>query len=65
MVPSSDGYPYNLGAFKREITSSSEKAQVWFNRGLTWSYAFHHEESARCFKNAIKADPEASMPYWG
>ncbi|KAK6608030.1 hypothetical protein H4I96_04265 [Botrytis cinerea] len=27
---------YNLGSFKLDITTKSEDAQVWFNRGLTW-----------------------------
>ncbi|OAL54370.1 TPR-like protein [Pyrenochaeta sp. DS3sAY3a] len=61
----SDSYKYNLGSFRREVTTSSSKAQRWFDRGLTWSYAFHHEESARCFENAINEDPKCAMAYWG
>jgi hypothetical protein len=58
-------YQYDLGAFGRTITTSSPKAQTWFNRGFVWSYAFHHEESARCFHRAIDDDPSCSMAYWG
>jgi hypothetical protein len=58
-------YQYNLGSYSREITTSSEAAQVWFNRGLVWSYAFHHEESARCFEKAIGEDLSCAMAYWG
>jgi hypothetical protein len=58
-------YQYNLGSYGRKITTSSEAAQVWFNRGLVWSYAFHHEESARCFEKAINEDSSCAMAYWG
>lgn len=65
MTPNADGYIYDLGSFGRKISTSSDKAQKWFNRGLVWSYAFHHEESGRCFDKAIKEDPKTSMVHWG
>ncbi|UQC76140.1 TPR domain-containing protein [Colletotrichum lupini] len=58
-------YAYNLGTFHRAVSTSSQDAQVWFNRGLTWAYAFNHEESARCFRKAIEYDPFCAMAYWG
>ncbi|KAL1798765.1 hypothetical protein ACET3X_002802 [Alternaria dauci] len=58
-------YRYNLGSYRREISTSSPKAQEWFDRGLVWCYAFHHEESARCFERAIGEDPSCAMAYWG
>jgi hypothetical protein len=58
-------YQYDLGSYSRKVTTSSEAAQTWFNRGLVWSYAFHHEESARCFERAINEHPECAMAYWG
>ncbi|KAL6710408.1 hypothetical protein ACN47E_009354 [Coniothyrium glycines] len=61
----SGSYPFNLGSFSRKITTSSTEAQTWFDRGLTWSYAFHHEESARCFEKAIAEDRKCAMAYWG
>jgi hypothetical protein len=36
---------YNLGDFSRLVTTSSADAQLWFDRGLTWTYAFNHEEA--------------------
>ncbi|KAF2020037.1 hypothetical protein BU24DRAFT_132550 [Aaosphaeria arxii CBS 175.79] len=66
--PTSDDptlYPYNLGPFTRPITTPSPSAQTWFNNGLTWTYAFHHEESARCFLSGLTHDPTAPMLYWG
>ncbi|GAM88154.1 hypothetical protein ANO11243_061850 [Dothideomycetidae sp. 11243] len=56
---------YNLGSFQRKVTTCSAEAQVWFNRGLTWSYGFNHEESAACFERAIKLDRDCGMAYWG
>ncbi|KAF2129614.1 hypothetical protein P153DRAFT_357161 [Dothidotthia symphoricarpi CBS 119687] len=65
MDSGSNSYQYNLGSFHRKVTTSNASAQSWFNRGLIWSYAFHHEESARCFERAIEADPHCAMAYWG
>lgn len=56
---------YSLGSFHRPITTSSQDAQTWFNRGLIWCYAFNHEESAKCFERAISIDPKCAMAYWG
>lgn len=58
-------YRYNLGNFQRKISTYNERAQLWFGRGLTWCYAFHHEEAARCFAKAIDADGGCAMAYWG
>jgi tetratricopeptide (TPR) repeat protein len=56
---------FNLGNYARLITTSSEEALTWFNRGLVWCYGFNQEEAARCFKNVIEHDPECAMGYWG
>ncbi len=59
-----DNY-FDLGGYKRSITSGSTQALVWFNRGLNWCYGFNQEEAVRCFQEAIKCDPECAMAYWG
>ncbi len=56
---------FDLGGYRREITTSSAEAQLWFNRGLNWCYAFHHTEAFRCFKRVVKHDPNCAMGYWG
>jgi len=56
---------YDLGSFHRPITTGSEDAQTWFDRGLVWTYAFNHEEAAKCFEKAIANDPGCAMAYWG
>lgn len=56
---------YDLGNYSCEISTSSKDAQVWFDRGLNWCYAYHHEEAINCFKKALGHDPECAMAYWG
>ncbi|MFD8395456.1 tetratricopeptide repeat protein [Streptomyces sp. NPDC059680] len=56
---------YDLGTYSRSVTTSSPEAQLWFDRGLVWTYAFNHEEAVSCFEAAAAADPECAMAYWG
>ncbi|MFF0156229.1 hypothetical protein ACFYRY_01625 [Streptomyces sp. NPDC005263] len=56
---------YDLGPHGRSVTTSSPEAQLWFDRGLVWTYAFHHEEAVSCFEAAAEADPDCAMAYWG
>lgn len=58
-------YAFDLGTFGRTITTNSPEAQIWFNRGLTWAYAFNHKEAATCFEQAITYDESCAMAYWG
>jgi tetratricopeptide (TPR) repeat protein len=63
-MPASEDY-FDLGAFSRTITTSSSEAQLWFNRGLVWTYGFNHEEAVKCFERAIAADDTCAMAHWG
>ncbi|WP_369193368.1 hypothetical protein [Streptomyces djakartensis] len=56
---------YDLGTHSRPVTTRSLEAQLWFDRGLLWTYGFHHEEAVACFEKAAEADPECAMAYWG
>ncbi|KAI1746958.1 TPR domain protein [Xylaria castorea] len=56
---------YHLGSYRRSISTENAEALEWFNRGLIWSYAFNHEESAKCFERAIEKDNNCCMAYWG
>jgi tetratricopeptide (TPR) repeat protein len=58
------GY-YDLGAHSRPVSTASDEAQRWFDRGLVWCYGFNHEEAARCFERAATADPGLAMAHWG
>ena len=59
------GYNFNTGTYSWKITTTSKKAQTWFDRGLIWAYGFHWEESVVCFKKATEADPNCAMAWWG
>ncbi|KUM95730.1 hypothetical protein AQI88_16445 [Streptomyces cellostaticus] len=56
---------YDLGPYSRPVTTSSPEAQLWFDRGLIWTYAFNHEEAVSCFEAAAAADPGCAMAHWG
>jgi tetratricopeptide (TPR) repeat protein len=58
-------YPYDLGPYSRTVTTTSADAQRWFDRGLNWSFGYHHEEAVACFENALTADPNCAMAHWG
>ncbi|MEX3011800.1 tetratricopeptide repeat protein [Hoeflea sp. TYP-13] len=56
---------YDLGQFRRKVTTSSPKAQLWFDRGLNWCYGYNHGEAVSCFNRALEADPDCAMAHWG
>ncbi|KAL6233996.1 hypothetical protein BDW75DRAFT_251679 [Aspergillus navahoensis] len=56
---------FNLGSHHRPVTTSSKEAQLWFDRGLIWSYSFNHGEAERCFERAAEFDPSCAMALWG
>lgn len=62
---SSADWHYDLGGYSRKVTTTSSEAQLWFDRGLLWTYAYNHEEAIVCFKNAIEIDPRCAMAHWG
>ncbi|WP_442482685.1 tetratricopeptide repeat protein [Aeoliella sp. SH292] len=62
--PMIDGY-YNIGTIHWPVSTESETAQKWFDRGVAMCIGFNHEEAVRCFDRALEADPELAMAYWG
>lgn len=54
-----------LGHHMVAITTTSPEAQDMFNQGLTWTYAFNHDEAIRAFEAAARHDPNCAMAYWG
>lgn len=54
-----------IGQSKMKITTKSEKTQAYFNQGLNLLHDFWDFEAYRAFKEAIKHDSTAIMPYWG
>ena len=58
-------YDFDLGTLSFPVTTRSDEAQRWFDRGLAWCYAFAHEEAVRCFRRAAEHDPDCAMAWWG
>jgi tetratricopeptide (TPR) repeat protein len=56
---------YDLGAYHRAVETPSPQAQLWFDRGLVWAYAFNHDEAIRCFETALSLDPALAIARWG
>lgn len=54
-----------LGDFSRQISTTSSEAQRYFNQGLSFMYAFNHDEAIRSFKRASEIDPLCAMAFWG
>ncbi|MEX0282473.1 MAG: tetratricopeptide repeat protein, partial [Arenibacterium sp.] len=56
---------FNVDVYSRKITTSSEEAQLWFDRGLVWTYSYNHEQAIECFNKALEHDPDCAMAHWG
>ena len=46
-------------------TSCNEVAQRRFDRGMRYQHSFWYQSSKEIFEDAIKADPECAIAYWG
>ncbi len=56
---------YDLGHHSWPVTTASDQAQIWFDRGLVWTYGYNHDEAVACFKRALDHDPDCAMAHWG
>jgi len=56
---------FDVDVYSRAVTTSSSDAQLWFDRGLVWTYGYCHEEAMRCFAKALEHDPDCAMAHWG
>ncbi|HEY5855598.1 MAG TPA: tetratricopeptide repeat protein [Aldersonia sp.] len=56
---------YDLGSFHRAVDTASPDAQLWFDRGLVWAYAFNHDEAIACFERALDLDADLAIARWG
>ena len=56
---------FDLGAYSRRVTTSSQEAQLWMDRAFVWIYAYNHEEAIACCERALAADPDCAMAHWG
>ncbi|MCF6389198.1 tetratricopeptide repeat protein [Mycobacterium sp. MBM] len=56
---------YDLGSWHRPVDTAVPAAQLWFDRGLVWAYAFNHEEAVHCFERALEHDADLAIARWG
>jgi tetratricopeptide (TPR) repeat protein len=56
---------FDLGTYKRDITTTSDMAKEHFDTGLNWLFGFNHEAAAEAFEKAVAADPECGLAWWG
>lgn len=56
---------FDLGTYRRSISTHSVETQHWFDIGLNWCYGFNHEEGIKCFERALEMDPACPMVHWG
>lgn len=54
-----------VGSSNMKIETKSEKTQAYFNQGISLLHDFWDFEAYRSFKEAIRNDSSAIMPYWG
>lgn len=46
-------------------TSCNAQAQKLFDRAMLYQHSFWYRASQREFQDALKADPECAIAYWG
>lgn len=54
-----------MGSHHHPVSTTSAEAQKFFDQGLSFVYAFNHDEAIRSFKRAAELDPQMAMAYWG
>src|SRR5829696_85182 len=50
---------------RHKVSTTNQRAQDFFNQGLTFFYGFDSESAMRSFHQAAVADPNLAMAYWG
>jgi tetratricopeptide (TPR) repeat protein len=54
-----------LGNLHHPVSTKNAMAQRFFDQGLTYIFAFNHDEAVRSFKRAAELDPKLAMAHWG
>ena len=54
-----------MGGHGHKVTTSSARAQQYFDQGLVWTFAFNHDEAIRSYEEAARLDPDCAMAWWG
>ncbi|MEP6741464.1 MAG: hypothetical protein ABJB61_03120 [bacterium] len=54
-----------IGGIHHPVSTANAAAQKFFDQGLSFVFAFNHDEAIRSFKRAAELDPRLAMAYWG
>lgn len=54
-----------MGIVNHPVTTTSPRAQKYFDQGLAFAYGFNHDEAERSFQQAARIDPRMAMAFWG
>jgi tetratricopeptide (TPR) repeat protein len=54
-----------LGGYHRTVTTRVPEAQRFVDQGLSFLYAFNHDEAIRSFRKAAELDPSCVPAFWG
>src|SRR5947209_8145920 len=54
-----------MGSLHHPVSTKNAEAQKFFDQGLSFVYAFNHDEAVRSFKRAADLDADLAMAYWG
>jgi hypothetical protein len=54
-----------MGSHHHPVSTTNAEAQKFFDQGLSFVFAFNHEEAIRSFKRAAELDPQLAMAHWG
>jgi tetratricopeptide (TPR) repeat protein len=60
-VPAREG----IGNAHETVTTSSPRAQTFYDQGVNYLYGYHWIEAARSFHQALRLDPNLAMAYIG
>jgi tetratricopeptide (TPR) repeat protein len=63
--PSAITLEEGLGRAHYPVSTKNAEAQKYFDQGLRYVYAFHHEQAVASFRKAIELDPDLAIGYWG
>ena len=54
-----------MGNHHHPVSTTNAEAQKFFDQGLTFVYAFNHDEAIKSFQRAAELDPQLAMAHWG
>lgn len=55
----------SLGGVSFPVTTTSKRAQQYFDQAIVQTYGFDHLEAIRFYEAALEEDPACAMAHWG